>query len=169
MLPRKYYPMSGESDKATQEKINLLDSTPKVQETENSSPGDQQDVDVKDENLMPDQQQEEEIVKKKYGGLLPKKPPLISKDHEHAFFDSADWALGKQGAQKSKGPLEALRPKLQPTPHDQVRSRRSAYAPTDDGKDGSSHDDINPIEDQSTILDKCNDSSDCSEDHNCQS
>ncbi|CAI9761801.1 unnamed protein product [Fraxinus pennsylvanica] len=56
-----------------------------------------------------------------------------------------------------------------PTPHDQVRSRRSAYAPTDDGKDGSIHDDMNPIEDQSTILDKRNDSSDCSEDHNCQS
>lgn len=44
---------------------------------------------------------------------MPKKPPLISKDHERAFFDSADWALGKQGAEKPKGPLEALRPKLQ--------------------------------------------------------
>ncbi|CAA2971274.1 Hypothetical predicted protein [Olea europaea subsp. europaea] len=107
--------MSGESDQATQEKINLLNSTPEVQETENSSPGDQQDIDVKDENLMPVQQQEEELIKKKYGGLLPKKASLISKDHEHAFFDSADWALGKQGAQKSKGPLEALRPKLQVT------------------------------------------------------
>ncbi|CAA2971275.1 Hypothetical predicted protein [Olea europaea subsp. europaea] len=87
--------MSGESDQATQEKINLLNSTPEVQETENSSPGDQQDIDVKDENLMPVQQQEEELIKKKYGGLLPKKASLISKDHEHAFFDSADWALGK--------------------------------------------------------------------------
>ncbi|XP_010258302.1 PREDICTED: uncharacterized protein LOC104598097 isoform X2 [Nelumbo nucifera] len=66
------------------------------------------------ENPMPSPQQEEEIIKKKYGGLLPKKPPLISKDHERAFFDSADWALGKQGA-KPKGPLEALRPKLQDT------------------------------------------------------
>ncbi|KAJ0094405.1 hypothetical protein Patl1_15972 [Pistacia atlantica] len=81
---------------------------------------------------MPSPQQEEEIIKKKYGGILPKKPPLISKDHERAFFDSADWALGKQGAQKPKGPLEALRPKLQPTPHQQVRSRRSAYAPADE-------------------------------------
>ncbi|CAN6471755.1 unnamed protein product [Victoria cruziana] len=67
---------------------------------------------------------EEATLKKKYGGILPKKPPLISKDHERAFFDSADWALGK-------GPLEALRPKLQPTPHQEVRSRRSAYAPAD--------------------------------------
>ncbi|CAA2970400.1 Hypothetical predicted protein [Olea europaea subsp. europaea] len=112
---------------------------------------------------------QEEIIKKKYGGLLPKKASLISKDHEHAFFDSADWALGKQGAQKSKGPLEALRPKLQPTPHDQVRSRRTAYARTEDGKDGSIHDDTNPKEDQSTILDKTTDCSDCCEDHNCQS
>ncbi|PNX58272.1 cAMP-regulated phosphoprotein-like protein, partial [Trifolium pratense] len=55
----------------------------------------------------------EDAVRKKYGGRLPKKPPLISKDHERAYFDSADWALGKQGAQKPKGPLEALRPKLQ--------------------------------------------------------
>jgi len=80
---------------------------------------------------MPSVEQEEAMIKKKYGGLLPKKKPLISKDHEHAFFDSADWALGK-GAQKPKGPLEALRPKLQPTPHHQARSRRSAYAPSDD-------------------------------------
>ncbi|KAJ6396297.1 hypothetical protein OIU77_021346 [Salix suchowensis] len=62
---------------------------------------------------MPSSKQEEEAVKKKYGGILPKKPPLISKDHERAYFDSADWALGKQGADKPKGPLEALRPKLQ--------------------------------------------------------
>ncbi|CAL2246627.1 unnamed protein product [Prunus armeniaca] len=57
--------------------------------------------------------QEEEAIKKKYGGIIPKKPPLISKDHERAYFDSADWALGKQGVDKPKGPLEALRPKLQ--------------------------------------------------------
>ncbi|XXG72243.1 hypothetical protein AAC387_Pa07g1386 [Persea americana] len=89
------------------------------------------------ENSMPSSQEEEAVLKKKYGGLLPKKPPLISKDHERAFFDSADWALGKQGAPigRPKGPLEALRPKLQPTQHQQVRSRRSAYAPAD-GEDG---------------------------------
>ncbi|XP_019429809.1 PREDICTED: uncharacterized protein LOC109337300 isoform X2 [Lupinus angustifolius] len=75
----------------------------------------------------------EEAIKKKYGGLIPKKPPLISKDHERAYFDSADWALGKQGAQKPKGPLEALRPKLQPT-QQHARSRRSAYAPADDSE-----------------------------------
>ncbi|XP_062202378.1 uncharacterized protein LOC133904819 isoform X2 [Phragmites australis] len=64
---------------------------------------------------MPSRQEEEAAIKKKYGGILPRKTPLISKDHERAYFDSADWALGKQGGapSKPKGPLEALRPKLQ--------------------------------------------------------
>ncbi|XP_042432666.1 uncharacterized protein LOC122025790 isoform X2 [Zingiber officinale] len=95
-----------------------------------------------EENGMPSAQQEEEAIKKKYGRMVPKKPPLISKDHERAYFDSADWALGKQDghAQKPKGPLEALRPKLQPTPQQQVRSRRSVYASADneDGGNGAS-------------------------------
>lgn len=88
---------------------------------------------------MPTSEEQEVAIKKKYGGLVPKKPPLISKDHERAFFDSADWALGKQGGppgQKPKGPLEALRPKLQPTPHQQVRSRRTSYARSE-GEDGA--------------------------------
>ncbi|EFJ11543.1 hypothetical protein SELMODRAFT_39198, partial [Selaginella moellendorffii] len=65
---------------------------------------------------MPSPEEEEAAVKRKYGGLRPKKPPLISKDHERAFFDSADWALGKQGGpvgQKPKSLIESLRPKLQ--------------------------------------------------------
>ncbi|XP_026657840.1 uncharacterized protein LOC103699131 isoform X2 [Phoenix dactylifera] len=72
-------------------------------------------MDQNEENSMPSSQAEEEAIRKKYGGIVPKKPPLISKDHERAYFDSADWALGKQGApvEKPKGPLEALRPKLQ--------------------------------------------------------
>uniref|UniRef100_A0A2P2KMT7 Uncharacterized protein MANES_05G104200 n=2 Tax=Rhizophora mucronata TaxID=61149 RepID=A0A2P2KMT7_RHIMU len=79
------------------------------------------------ENSLSSIQQPEENMKEKYGGLSKKKP-LISKDHERAFFDSADWALGKfkQGAQKPKGALEVLRPKLEVTPHHQVRSRLSA-------------------------------------------
>ncbi|XVF66150.1 hypothetical protein PTKIN_Ptkin10aG0012000 [Pterospermum kingtungense] len=67
---------------------------------------------------------------KKYGGLVPKKKPLISKDHERAFFDSADWALCKQAAggvnQKSTVAIETLRPKLQRTPHQQLPPRRPA-------------------------------------------
>ncbi|XP_024986742.1 uncharacterized protein LOC112521954 isoform X2 [Cynara cardunculus var. scolymus] len=39
---------------------------------------------------------EETTMGQKYGGLVPKKKPLISKDHERAFFDSADWALCKR-------------------------------------------------------------------------
>ncbi|XP_058777351.1 uncharacterized protein LOC131651690 [Vicia villosa] len=127
---------------------NIEDVNNQVHCDNNNNSGD----DLKDsqkvadnENSMPSSQQEEDAVKKKYGGRLPKKPPLISKDHERAYFDSADWALGKQGAQKPKGPLEALRPKLQPT-HQQARSRRSAYAPGDgsevDGEDPSSADDV---------------------------
>ncbi|XP_072998511.1 uncharacterized protein [Typha latifolia] len=90
------------------------------------------------EKLMPSTQQEEEVIKRKYGGIIPKKPPLISKDHERAYFDSADWALGKQGApiEKPKGPLEALRPKLQPSTYQQVRSRRPIYTSANT-KDGS--------------------------------
>ncbi|XVE66532.1 hypothetical protein DITRI_Ditri08aG0086800 [Diplodiscus trichospermus] len=88
------------------------------------------------EKHMPSSQEEEAAIKKKYGGILPKKPPLISKDHERAYFDSADWALGKQGVEKPKGPLEALRPKLQPT-QQQTRYRKSPYAPSD-AEDGGS-------------------------------
>ncbi|KAI3716720.1 hypothetical protein L1987_67793 [Smallanthus sonchifolius] len=65
----------------------------------------------------------------KYGGLAPKKKPLISKDHERAFFDSADWALCKQGAginEKSTIDIETLRPKLERTPRQYLPPRRPA-------------------------------------------
>ncbi|XP_022725742.1 uncharacterized protein LOC111282080 [Durio zibethinus] len=88
------------------------------------------------EKSMLSSQEEEAALKKKYGGIMPKKPPLISKDHERAYFDSADWALGKQGVEKPKGPLEALRPKLQPT-QQLTRYRKSPCAPSD-GEDGRS-------------------------------
>lgn len=127
-------------------KQEIADVTTTDQIDGDSPVDDMKGSDKNDEQSMPTPQQEEEAVKKKYGGMLPKKPPLISKDHERAFFDSADWALGKQGAQKPKGPLEALRPKLQPTPNQQVRSRRSAYAPSDDNGegDGGHNDDASP-------------------------
>ncbi|XP_047318400.1 uncharacterized protein LOC124921748 isoform X2 [Impatiens glandulifera] len=63
----------------------------------------------------------------KYGGLTPKKKPLISKDHERAFFDSADWALYKQGGggdQALTVAMETLQPKLKKTPHQQLPPRR---------------------------------------------
>ncbi|KAK4261071.1 hypothetical protein QN277_004122 [Acacia crassicarpa] len=118
---------------------------------------DLKDSDKNDEKSMPSLQQEEEVVKKKYGGILPRKPPLISKDHERAFFDSADWALGKQGAEKPKGPLEALRPKLQPTPNQPVRSRRSAYAPADDNEEGDGGNNEASLEDQNATEEVGND------------
>ncbi|XP_073130530.1 uncharacterized protein [Henckelia pumila] len=106
------------------------DDVPRVEEAKDLSPHEDP------EEMASPKQEEEILIKKKYGGLLPRKPPLISNDKEHAFFDSADWALGKAGSQKSKGPLEALRPKLQPTPHQQARSI-SAYAPANDDDEES--------------------------------
>ncbi|CAN6859682.1 unnamed protein product [Brassica oleracea] len=99
------------------------------------------------EKSMPSPQQEEAAVKSKYGGLMPKKPPLISKDHERAYFDSADWALGKQGVAKPKGPLEALRPKLQPT-QQQTRYRKSPCAPSEGGEGNFFHLIISPYSEQ---------------------
>nr|TKW36644.1 hypothetical protein SEVIR_2G453101v2 [Setaria viridis] len=57
--------------------------------------------------------QEDVVVEKKYGGMAPKKP-LISKDHERAYFDSADWVLGKEAANSSgaRAAIESLKPKL---------------------------------------------------------
>ncbi|KAL6657233.1 hypothetical protein ACP70R_005013 [Stipagrostis hirtigluma subsp. patula] len=56
---------------------------------------------------------EETFIEKKYGGIAPKKP-LIAKDHERAYFDSADWVLGKQAASSSgaRAAIESLKPKL---------------------------------------------------------
>lgn len=85
------------------------------------------------EQTMPSSEEQEAAVKKKYGGVIPKKPPLISKDHERAYFDSADWALGKEGKTPGQKPktVECLRPKLQPTPHQPLPSRRASYAIAD--------------------------------------
>ncbi|KAL6645714.1 hypothetical protein ACP70R_017322 [Stipagrostis hirtigluma subsp. patula] len=56
--------------------------------------------------------EQETYIEKKYGGIAPKKP-LISKDHERAYFDSADWVLGKQAANNStRAAIESLKPKL---------------------------------------------------------
>ncbi|KAH7283102.1 hypothetical protein KP509_35G060700 [Ceratopteris richardii] len=89
----------------------------------------QQPQSVDDEHKMPSPEEEEAAIRKKYGGLIPKKPPLISKDHERAYFDSADWALekGEQPDQKPKPVVEGLRPKLQPTPHQPLPTRRASY------------------------------------------
>ncbi|KAH6820249.1 cAMP-regulated phosphoprotein 19-related protein [Perilla frutescens var. hirtella] len=75
------------------------------------------------------QDHEDASIEPKYGGLAPKKKPLISKDHGRSFFDSADWALSKQGVavnQHSAVAIETLRPKLKRTPHQQLPPRRPA-------------------------------------------
>ncbi|XP_066308821.1 uncharacterized protein [Miscanthus floridulus] len=75
-------------------------------------------------------QREEAPVQSKYGGISPKKP-LINKDHERAYFDSADWVLGKQGASSNSSTTtvpatEPLKPKLQRTAYHQLPPRRPA-------------------------------------------
>ncbi|XP_076947601.1 uncharacterized protein LOC143619586 isoform X2 [Bidens hawaiensis] len=144
--------------------LHILDNDPNI-EVNDDHPSQEEapnKLEKPEDNPMPSPAQEEAVIKKKYGGLLPRKTPLISKDHDRAFFDSADWALGK-GSQKSKGPLEALRPKLQPTPHHQTRSRISAYAPADEGEDGDSPDHA-ASEGQGSDLDVMIDDKSCSED-----
>lgn len=73
-------------------------------------------------------EEEEACVEKKYGGIAPKKP-LISKDHERAYFDSADWVLGKQAANSTtRAAVESLKPKLKRTPHHQLPPRKPTCA-----------------------------------------
>ncbi|XP_074575883.1 uncharacterized protein LOC141832291 isoform X2 [Curcuma longa] len=72
-------------------------------------------------------QGEEVLLEKRYGGIASKKP-LISKDHERAYFDSADWVLGKQGTspESNTTAVESLKPKLKRTPRHQLPPRRPA-------------------------------------------
>lgn len=88
------------------------------------------DCNTSEENLIAfSKDHEDTSIGKKYGGLMPKKKPLISKDNERAFFDSADWALFKQGAgvdPQLTVAIETLRPKLQKTPRQQLPPRRPA-------------------------------------------
>lgn len=59
------------------------------------------------------EKEQEAKLKAKYGNLGPKKK-LMPKDHK--FFDSADWALSKQGVKpESKQDMQNLEPKLEPT------------------------------------------------------
>ncbi|CAH8363896.1 unnamed protein product [Eruca vesicaria subsp. sativa] len=122
----------------------LVDDTPPVEQNDNKKVSNEAGI-----HKQPSSESEENAIKKKYGGLLPKKIPLISKDHERAFFDSADWALGKQKGQKPKGPLEALRPKLQPTPHQQPRARRMALSSGENTEDAEA-DNNEPLDDQAS-------------------
>uniref|UniRef100_A0A0E0D6D9 cAMP-regulated phosphoprotein 19-related protein n=1 Tax=Oryza meridionalis TaxID=40149 RepID=A0A0E0D6D9_9ORYZ len=103
------------------------------------------EVDGSDEKVEIANQNEKEVM-----------PSPQEEDHERAYFDSADWALGKQGGhpQKPKGPLEALRPKLQPT-QQQARSRRFLHASVDNEEglnspteDASQNQESNEVKDE---------------------
>lgn len=144
-LQKQSHKMSNPSDERGKEP-NLCNDPPKGEVNDDLPAEDPKSSE--EESREPSQEEQEELMKKKYGGLVKKKPPLITKDHERAFFDSADWALGKQGGQKAKTPAEALRPKLEPTPHQQLRTRLSASKLTDAGEDGSNND-LVQLDDQS--------------------
>jgi hypothetical protein len=64
------------------------------------------------------EREQEAMLKAKYGGLKPKKK-LIPKDHK--YFDSADWAMAKEGVNPKDGsPIPPqqeilLPPKLEPS------------------------------------------------------
>ncbi|CAL4930616.1 unnamed protein product [Urochloa decumbens] len=54
---------------------------------------------------------------------------LLMQDHERAYFDSADWVLGKQAANSStRAATESLKPKLERTPHHQLPPRKPTCA-----------------------------------------
>ncbi|KAK4376667.1 hypothetical protein RND71_002963 [Anisodus tanguticus] len=135
-FPKQARKMSNPSSDESGKEPNIGNDPPKG-EVNDDLPA--EDPKGSEEEESQDPSPEEEELMKKYGGLVKKKPPLISKDHERAFFDSADWALGKQGGQKAKTPAEALRPKLEPTPHQQLRTRLSASSLTEAGEDGSNN------------------------------
>ncbi|VVB00939.1 unnamed protein product [Arabis nemorensis] len=99
------------------------------------------DYNLGDDFLFSQQQEESTSGANKYGGLVPKKKPLISKDHKRAFFDSADWALHKQEAiidERTIAAIEKLRPKLQRTPRKQLPPRRPTCATGHDNLTDSS-------------------------------
>ncbi|KAA6426692.1 MAG: hypothetical protein FRX49_03802 [Trebouxia sp. A1-2] len=73
------------------------------------------------------EKEQEAKLKAKYGNMGAKKK-LMPKDHK--FFDSADWALSKQGVKtENKQDAFGLEPKLEPTA---VRPRRTSHLGEDD-------------------------------------
>lgn len=57
------------------------------------------------------EREQEALLKAKYGNLKPKKK-LIPK--EHKYFDSADWALAKQGVKTEQAALSGIQEGLEP-------------------------------------------------------
>ncbi|KAL2645112.1 hypothetical protein R1flu_012699 [Riccia fluitans] len=94
-----------------------------------SGEGDATDIAVS----ISQEEEQETLLMKKYGGICPKRPPLIANHNVRAFFDSADWALCKQGVthqhqQHQLTRLQSLPPKLAPTHHHPAPTRRASYA-----------------------------------------
>lgn len=81
------------------------------------------DQDTKFKSPEEIEKEQEELLKSKYGALKPKnKKGLMPK--EHKYFDSADWAMAKEGSKK--GDMQVLDevilpPKLEPSQPPQRR------------------------------------------------
>ncbi|EMS65721.1 hypothetical protein TRIUR3_30156 [Triticum urartu] len=67
------------------------------------------------------------LEKKKFGGMAPKKP-LISKDHERAYFDSADWVLGKVRQHNTTQQLLSLTYSAMKNLHSELHLTMHAYS-----------------------------------------
>ncbi|CAH8316652.1 unnamed protein product [Eruca vesicaria subsp. sativa] len=59
-------------------------------------------------SVLSTQEEESVACANKYRGLVLKKKPLISQDAKRAWFDSADWALRKQDANRDERTIEAI-------------------------------------------------------------
>ncbi|GBG00643.1 hypothetical protein Rsub_13359 [Raphidocelis subcapitata] len=67
------------------------------------------------------EREQEAMLAKKYGGALKRKAPLMPKDHK--FFDSADWALAKEG--KGEQPSVAAEESLPKPPAAHIAAHRA--------------------------------------------
>ncbi|GBF92902.1 hypothetical protein Rsub_05738 [Raphidocelis subcapitata] len=68
------------------------------------------------------EREQEAMLAKKYGGMLKRKQPLMPK--EHKFFDSADWALAKEG--KGEQPSVSAEESLPKAPVGPITAHRAA-------------------------------------------
>ncbi|KAI8470223.1 MAG: hypothetical protein J3K34DRAFT_521571 [Monoraphidium minutum] len=72
--------------------------------------------------------EQEAMLAKRYGGMLKRKQSRVPKDHK--YFDSADWALAKEGKGEGGGPTvsmeEALPPRTSPVGPSTVAAHRAS-------------------------------------------
>ncbi|KAE8729593.1 CYP716B1 protein [Hibiscus syriacus] len=80
-----------------------------------------------------EQKQVDENVAQETGNPVP--PPSEEEDHERAYFDSADWALGKQSVDNPKDHFKPSVPNC--SPHNNKHDIGRPCAPSDNEDEGS--------------------------------